>query len=71
MSFECKKCNESVSTSKMAGLVFGQIARATLESKGIKTESGLKAGFSSGDFGAGFLSGLKIQCPNCGEKNWR
>lgn len=71
MSFECKNCKEEVSNSKMTGLVFGQIAAATLSSKGIKTQSGLTAGFNGGEFGSGFLSGLKVRCPKCDSTNWK
>lgn len=70
MSFECKKCEEKVSNSKMAGLVFGQVTSATLKTKGIETQSSLASGFNSGDFSGGFLSGLGIKCPGCGSKNW-
>ena len=71
MSFECKKCGEKVSDSKMAGLVFGQVASATLSRYGIETKSELTKGFSSRDFGSGVLSGLGVGCPKCGEKNWK
>lgn len=71
MTFECKECKEKVSNSKMAGLVFGQIAAATLASKGIKTQSELTAGFNSGDFAAGTLSGMKVKCPKCNGSNWK
>lgn len=71
MTFECKECKEKVSDSKMAGLVFGQIAAATLESNGVKTQSALTAGFSSGEFASGFLSGLKVKCPKCNKSNWK
>jgi DNA-directed RNA polymerase subunit RPC12/RpoP len=71
MSFECKECGEKVSDSKMAGLVFGQIASATLSGYGIETKSGLTKGFSSRDFGSGILSGLGINCPKCSGKNWK
>lgn len=71
MSFECKECKENVSNSKMAGLVLGQIAASTLESKGITSKSALMAGFSSGEFGSGVLSGMKVKCPSCNKSNWK
>lgn len=70
MSFECSGCKEKVSNSKMVGLVFGQITSATLEIKGIKTKASLTAGFSRGELGSGFLSGLGIECPKCKNTNW-
>ncbi len=70
MSFKCNGCNKSFSDSKMAGLVFGQISRSLLESRGVLTEGKLTQGFSSGDFRAGFLSGLGVRCPSCDAKDW-
>lgn len=70
MTFKCKKCSEEVSNSKMAGLVFGQIAAATLEGKGVKTQRELAAGFNSGEFGSGFLSAFRVKCPSCEASNW-
>ena len=70
MSFSCKECGETVSNSKMAGLVFGQITKATLERKGIHTESELSQGFNSQEFSGGFLTALGIKCPKCKKSNW-
>jgi len=70
MPFQCKNCKEKVTNSKMVGLVFGQIAAATLESKGIKTQSALVTKFKSHDIGAGFLSAMRVECPNCRKTNW-
>lgn len=71
MSFECKNCNEEVSSVKMAGLVFGQITAANLASKGIKTQTSLKSAFDLGEFTAGFVTGLGIKCPSCKKSNWK
>lgn len=71
MSFVCVNCEEEVSSTKMAGLVFGQLSRSFLEGKGILSEQALKARFSSGDFTSGFLSGLGVSCPKCGKTNWK
>lgn len=70
MSFKCKGCKETVSYSKMAGLVLGQVGSATLESKGIKTQRELAKAFDTGEFGAGVLSGFRINCPSCNGTNW-
>lgn len=70
MSFKCKKCGETFSSSKMAGIAFGHIARSVLESKGILSKEGLASAFDKGDFSAGVLSGLKVCCPKCDSSHW-
>lgn len=70
MSFTCANCSEKVSDSKMAGLVIGQVASATLSSKGIQTRSDLTSSLSKGEFTAGVISGLGIKCPKCNGTNW-
>jgi DNA-directed RNA polymerase subunit RPC12/RpoP len=70
MSFKCENCGEEVSNSKMAGLAFGQISKSILESKGIGDLSMLRSAFDKGQFAAGYISGLGIKCPSCGNANW-
>lgn len=61
--FECNKCKETYSKSKMIGIIVGQIGREKMEAKGLSE-------FSRDEFFAGVLSGFKIKCPNCGASDW-
>lgn len=70
MTCKCGNCDKEYSNSKMAGLIFGQVAKSVLERRGYSSENAVKAAFNSGEFSGGFLSAMGVKCPSCGASDW-